>query len=85
MTTDWTPGVAEELAGREGIAMGEKHWCAITSTREFIARNERVPSLNEVSAMCGMTSAELKTLFPGEVEEVLARLAGAVEFERKGL
>ena len=85
MTTDWTPGEAEELAGREGIAMAAKHWCAITSTREFIARNQRIPSLNEVSAMCGVTPAELKLLFPGEVEEVLARLAGAVDFKRKGL
>lgn len=85
MTTDWTPEVAEDLAVREGIAMGERHWCAITSTREFIARNDRVPSLREVSVMCGMTPAELKTLFPGQVEEVLARLAGAVQFERKGL
>ena len=85
MTTDWTPGVAEELAGREGIAMGEKHWCVIANLREFIARNQRIPTLLEVSATCGMTPMELKRLFPGEVEEVLARLAGAVNFERKGL
>ena len=80
MSSDWTPRVAEELAGQEGIALGEKHWCVIASSRELIARSGRVPSLEEVGAMCGVTPAELRTLFPGVAEEVLARLAGAPEF-----
>ncbi len=83
MNAEWTPQVAEELAGREGIALGEKHWCVIAGSRELIARSGRVPSLDEVSASCGVTPAELKALFPGAAEEVLSRLAGAPEFERK--
>jgi long-chain fatty acid transport protein len=83
VNADWTPGVAEELAGFEGIAMGEKHWCVVASSREFVARNGRMPSLDEVSVICGVTPAEVKTLFPGVTEEVLARLAGAVEVERR--
>ena len=79
-TADWTPDLAEELAGDAGIALGEKHWSVIASSRELIARNGRVPSLDEVGAMCGVTPAELRTLFPGGAEEVLARLAGAPEF-----
>ncbi len=83
MNTDWTPQVAEELAGREGIALGERHWRVIAASRELIARRGRVPSLDEVSAICRVTPAELKALFPGVAEEVLSRLAGAPEFERK--
>lgn len=79
MDTDWTPQIAEELAAQEGIALGEKHWCVIASSRELLARNGRVPSLDEVSAMSGVTPAELHALFPGVAEDVLSRLAGALE------
>ena len=83
MNADWTPQAAEQLAREEGIALGEKHWCVISSSRELTARNGRTPSLDEVTAMCHVTLAEVKTLFPGEAEEVLARIAGAPELERK--
>ncbi|MEO8034111.1 MAG: TusE/DsrC/DsvC family sulfur relay protein [Acidobacteriota bacterium] len=82
MTTDWTPQVAEELAGIEGIALSEKHWCVIASSRELAARNGRPPSLGEVCSACGVTLKEVKALFPGQAAEVLARLTGATELER---
>ena len=83
MSADWTPQVAEELAGYEGIALGEKHWCVIATSRELTARSGRAPSLDEVSAMCGVTLIEVNALFPGGAEQVLARIAGAPEPERK--
>lgn len=83
MIVDWTPQIAEDQAGLEGIPLEEKHWCVIASVRELMARNGRVPSLAQVGAMCGIPVAEVKALFPGVVEEILARLAGAPEFERK--
>lgn len=82
MDVDWTPQLAEEAAGVEGIALGEKHWCAIAGARELIARNDCAPSLAEIGAACGVTVAQLKALFPGGAEDILARLAGAPEFER---
>ena len=85
MSSDWTPQVAEERAGEAGIALSEKHWCVIAGSRELIARDGHVPSLVEISAMCGVTLVEVKELFPGVAEEVLARLAGAPEFERTEL
>jgi sulfur relay (sulfurtransferase) DsrC/TusE family protein len=83
MNADWTPQTAEEQAKEEGIALGEKHWRVITSSRELAARDGRTPSLVEVTTMCNVTLAEVKTLFPGEAEEVLARIAGAPELKRK--
>jgi tRNA 2-thiouridine synthesizing protein E len=80
---EWTPRMAEELAESEGLSLSEKHWCVIASARELIARNDRVPSLREVGATCGLTRAEIETLFPGGAAEVIARLAGALELERK--
>ena len=31
----WSPAVAEELARREGIALGEEHWVVIRFMRRF--------------------------------------------------
>jgi tRNA 2-thiouridine synthesizing protein E len=83
MDIDWTPQLAEEIARHEGIALGERHWCVITNSRELIARKGRVPSLAELSARCGVTPAELNQLFPGQAEKVLARIAGASEWKRR--
>jgi sulfur relay (sulfurtransferase) DsrC/TusE family protein len=83
MNDDWTPKLAEELAEAVGIALGEKHWRVIAESRELIARHGRAPSLAEVSAICGVALAELRQLFPGGAEEVLARLAGAPELEKR--
>lgn len=82
MSADWTPQIAEERAEEEGIALNEKHWCVIAGSRELVARDGHVPSLDEVSAICGVSLAEVRALFPGVAEEVLGRLAGAQELER---
>ena len=83
MSADWTPAFAEELAAAEGIELGEKHWCVIATAREFVALHDLMPSLAELCAICGLTVRQLNALFPGAAEEVLARLAGAPELERK--
>lgn len=83
MNDDWTPELAEEAAQVEGMVLDEKHWRIIAGSRELIARHGRAPSLAEVSVACGVALAELKQLFPGASEEVLGRLAGAPEFERR--
>ena len=82
MNDDWTPEMAERFARSEGIALGEKHWCFISTSREVIARSGCAPSLPELSAMCGVSASELRSLFPGEAGELLARLASAPELER---
>ena len=80
---DWTPRLAEDGARSMGITLGEKHWQAIAVARELLARNGRPPSLAEVSASSGMAVAELNSIFPGTAEEILARLSGARELERR--
>ena len=78
----WTPELAEEAAEAEGIALGERHWQVIAGTRELIAMG-REPTLDQVSATCGVSLRELHQLFPGAAEGLLARLAGAPELERR--
>ena len=83
MDDDWTPRVAEEAAGEVGIVLTEKHWRVIAESREWIARRGHAPSLEEVSARCGVPLAEINELFPGGAEEILARLTGAPELKRR--
>lgn len=83
MNDDWTPQLAEDLAERAGIALGERLWCVIGAIRERLARGGSVPSLEEIGAQCGVSPAEMKTLFSGHAEDVLARIAGAPEIERR--
>ena len=83
MKDDWTPRVAEEVADVAGIVLSEKHWRVIAESREWIARRGHAPSLAELSARCGVPLAEIRELFPGGAEEVLARLAVAPEPDRQ--
>ena len=85
MDSDWTPKAAEEAAEAEGIALSEKHWRVIAGSRELIASHGRTPSLAEVSETCGVALRELKRLFPGGTEHVLAHIAGVPELERREL
>jgi tRNA 2-thiouridine synthesizing protein E len=82
MNVDWTPEQAETIARHEGIALGEKHWCVITTCREVIARRGRAPSVREICALCAIDAGELESLFPGGAERLLALVAGVPEFER---
>lgn len=82
MCSDWTPEIAEEVADRDGIALGEKHWAVIAAWRELAARKENNPSLKEVGAACGMSVAHINKLFPDGSGEIM-RLAGAPEFEKE--
>jgi hypothetical protein len=65
---DWTPQFAEDLARAEGILLGEKEWCVIADIREALARGGDPAEWNE---------------FLESADPVYARLAGALELERR--
>lgn len=79
----WTAGAAEDVAEAEGMELGEKHWRVIVGARELIATSGCTPTLAAVSALCGIPLNEVQQLFPGAAEDLLARLAGAPELERR--
>lgn len=83
MDDEWTPKWAEEVAEAEGIALDERHWQVIAASRELIARSGTAPSLAQLSASCGVPVKEVRQLFPGVAEKMLARIAGAPELERR--
>lgn len=83
MDNTWTAAIAVETAEKEGIDLSEQHWRVIAGAREWIAVHECRPTLAEVSATTGVALEDIQQLFPGAGAELLARLAGAPELERR--
>jgi len=80
---DWTPEVAEQIAGSEGIALSEAHWEIIDLLREYYRRFEASPANR---ALVKFTSQELgndkgrsvylMSLFPGSPAKLGSKIAG---------
>ena len=77
MPFEWSPAKAEALARRAGLReLGERHWRVIASAREEAARNGRAPRWRRIQELTGLGDGELRTLFPGDSEALIARIAG---------
>jgi tRNA 2-thiouridine synthesizing protein E len=79
----WSPAVAEALAGRDGVALGEDHWTVIGILREYFAEYEVAPPVRVlvrlVSERLGGPSASSRTLyrlFPEGPAKQACRYAG---------
>ena len=80
---DWSPEVAQWLAKREGIALGDEHWRIIRLVRDFYAAHDLSPAMRplvrQIRAELGEskgTSLYLLRLFPGNPAKVAAKIAG---------
>jgi len=67
---DWTPELAQAIATKAGIELGDEHWDVINATRAFYLEFDQSPSMrllvkwlkaNELGALA--TSIKLMTLF----------------------
>ncbi|WJW74373.1 TusE/DsrC/DsvC family sulfur relay protein [Thiohalobacter sp. IOR34] len=83
---DWSPAVAEALAGRTGITLGEDHWVVINQMREYYAEYNIAPPrklLKRALRAAGHESlandARLDALFPNNVLVQGTRIAGIPE------
>ena len=80
---NWSPALAEEIAAREGIALGDAHWELIRLLREFYRRFESSPAnralvkfaAQELGADKG-NSIYLMSLFPGSPAKLGSKIAG---------
>ena len=76
-STQWTPEVAEEMAGELGLGpLTPRHWKVITFCREDAARQGVPPGLRRISKLSGVDTRELYQLFPKGPGKLAARLAG---------
>lgn len=74
---EWSPEDASAIARRAGLeSLADRHWKVIASCREEAARTGRPPGLRRLEALTGLDAAELQRLFPGDVEVLVARIAG---------
>ena len=72
----WTPAIGEELARAAGIDLTPHHWKVLHTVRDGFRGGEETPSLDGIQSRTGITPAGLRELFPGNVEESIARIAG---------
>jgi len=75
--SEWTPGVAEEIAKETGIGpLNDKHWQVITFCREDAAREGQPPGVRRIAKLSGVEMKELYQLFPKGPGKLAARIAG---------
>jgi TusE/DsrC/DsvC family sulfur relay protein len=73
----WTPEVAEAIAGEAGIGpLTPDHWKVITFCREDAAREGQPPGLRRISKMSGVGTKQLYALFPKGPGKLAALVAG---------
>jgi tRNA 2-thiouridine synthesizing protein E len=72
----WTPAIAEEIAGEVGVALGARHWQVLAFCREDAARRGTPPGLRRIARLSGVEMKELYRLFPKGPGKLAARIAG---------
>jgi len=80
---DWSPSVAEQLAGQADLALTEAHWEVIHLLREFYQTYEHAPAMRPLVKAVGMKlgadkgrSIYLMKLFPDSPAKLAAKIAG---------
>lgn len=81
--SDWSPGVAEQLAEAEGIQLTEAHWCIIRLVRDYYASYAIAPATRvlvklvreQLGAEKGQ-SIYLMQLFTGKPAKLVSKIAG---------
>ena len=80
---DWSPEVAEELARREGIDLGDAHWEIIHLLRDYYAQFDASPAMRPLVKYCRLrlgadkaSSIYLLKLFPGSPAKLGSKSAG---------
>jgi len=80
---DWSPAVAEQLAGAEGIELTEAHWEVIRLLQDFYREFELSPAMRPLVKYVGQhlgadkgKSIYLMQLFPPSPAKVASKIAG---------
>jgi len=77
----WSPQDVPIRAREAGLGeLDDRHWKVITSCREEAARTGRAPRLRRLAVLTGFDAAELRRLFRGDVETLVARISGVARW-----
>ncbi len=81
--SDWTPDVAAQIAGDEGIELTPAHWEIIELLRAYYAEFDSSPAMRPLVKYCRLKLGEdkgksiyLMTLFPGSPAKIGSKIAG---------
>ncbi len=73
----WTPVIAEALAGEEGVApLTDEHWKVLKFIAEDYKERETVPGMRRMNKVGGIPTKDLYRLFPDGPIKKAARIAG---------
>lgn len=89
--TDWSEGLATQLANDEDLELTKKHWDLINYLRdEYINNGGKAPNTRALIKQMGsiwgekIGSKDLYTLFPKDPSKQGGRISGLPESKRKG-
>ncbi|NND01945.1 MAG: TusE/DsrC/DsvC family sulfur relay protein [Acidimicrobiia bacterium] len=73
---EWTEDIGSFLATQIGIELTDRHWEVIRFMRDDFKDQGTSPTLRRVSAVGGVPTKELFTLFPKKPAKKMAYVAG---------
>lgn len=73
---DWSPEVAEHMAGTAGIQLTERHWDVIRFCRSDYEATGKSPGVRRITKVGGVPTKDMYSLFPGGPGKLSAKLAG---------
>lgn len=73
---EWTPDIANELASRAGLTLGDRHWKVIEFCRRDAAEKGTAPGLRRITSETGIPTKELYQLFPKGPGILAAKVSG---------
>ena len=76
-TEDWTPELAEEIAGENGIpALTDRHWLVVNFMRDRYLTTGTAPTIRSLGKESGVPVKELYQLFPKGPAKLAAKIGG---------
>jgi len=81
---DWTPELARELAGAEGLELGEEHWLVLDFIRDYHEAHRITPDIRHAAKYLGEATgrdkkhgkARIFELFPYGYVKQACKIAG---------
>ena len=80
---EWTPAVAEQIAGAEALTLTDPHWEVINLLRAYYETYDSSPAMRPLVKFCGLRlgpdkgrSIYLMSLFPGSPAKLGSKIAG---------
>lgn len=74
--TQWTRGLAENIAAAQGIDLTPERWAVIEFARADFEQSTVSPNIRRLTQGTGLSTKDLYTLFPKAPARTIARIAG---------